>query len=63
MNDDERIVCPGMKEEDVEETSLRPKWLKEYTGQEKVKDNLLVFIEVAKMRNEALDHILLQVQK
>ena len=29
MNDDERIVCPGMKEEDVEETSLRPKWLKE----------------------------------
>lgn len=59
MNEDERIVCPGMKEEDVEETSLRPKWLKEYTGQNKVKENLMVFIEAAKLRNEALDHILL----
>lgn len=57
--EDERIVCPGMKEEDVEESSLRPKWLKDYTGQEKVKENLLVFIEAAKMRKEALDHILL----
>lgn len=59
MNEDERIVCPGMKEEDIEENSLRPKWLKEYTGQEKVKENLLVFIEAAKLRKEALDHILL----
>lgn len=59
MNEDKRIVCPGMKEEDVEETSLRPKWLKEYTGQNKVKENLMVFIEAAKLRNEALDHILL----
>ena len=56
---EERIVCPGMKEEDVEESSLRPKWLKDYTGQEKVKENLLVFIEAAKIREEALDHILL----
>lgn len=56
---EERIVCPGMKEEDIEESSLRPKWLKDYTGQEKVKENLLVFIEAAKMRKEALDHILL----
>ncbi len=59
MNEDERIVCPGVKDEDTEETSLRPKWLKEYTGQNKVKENLLVFIEAAKLRNEALDHILL----
>lgn len=59
MGEDERIVCPGMKEEDIEENSLRPKWLKEYTGQEKVKENLKVFIEAAKLRNEALDHILL----
>ena len=59
MKDEERIVCPGAREEDAEENSLRPKWLKEYTGQEKVKDNLMVFIEAAKMRNEALDHILL----
>lgn len=59
MNEEDRIVCPGMKEEDLEECSLRPKWLKEYTGQEKVKDNLKVFIEAAKIRNESLDHILL----
>ena len=59
MGEDERIVCPGMKEEDIEENSLRPKWLKEYTGQEKVKENLMVFIEAAKLRKEALDHILL----
>ena len=59
MNEDERIVCPGMKEEDTEENSLRPKWLKDYTGQSKVKENLLVFIEAAKLRNESLDHILL----
>jgi len=59
MNEEERIVCPGMKEEDIEENSLRPKWLKEYTGQEKVKENLIVFIEAAKLRKEALDHILL----
>ncbi len=59
MSEEERIVCPGMKEEDVEENSLRPKWLKEYTGQEKVKENLMVFIEAAKLRKEPLDHILL----
>ena len=59
MNDEERIVCPGMKEEDREETSLRPKWLNDYMGQTKVKDNLLICIEAAKKREEALDHILL----
>ncbi len=59
MSEDDRIVCPGVKEEDTEENSLRPKWLSEYTGQEKVKENLRVFIEAAKLRNEALDHILL----
>ena len=59
MKDEERIVCPGAREEDIEENSLRPKWLKEYTGQDKVKENLMVFIEAAKMRNESLDHILL----
>ncbi|MBQ7667949.1 MAG: Holliday junction branch migration DNA helicase RuvB [Clostridia bacterium] len=59
MNDEERIVCPGIKEEDKEETSLRPKWLKDYMGQTKVKENLLICIEAAKKREEALDHILL----
>jgi len=45
--------------EDACEGSLRPRKLSEYIGQEKAKDNLTVFIEAAKMRGEALDHVLL----
>lgn len=39
--------------------SLRPHYLREYIGQDKVKDNLEVFIKAAKLRKEALDHVLL----
>ena len=46
-------------EEEIEEITLRPKTLNEYIGQEKVKDNMKVFIEAAKKRGEALDHVLL----
>jgi len=46
-------------EEGGEENALRPKYLSDYVGQEKVKENLKVFIEAAKIRGEALDHILL----
>ena len=45
--------------EDENEYSLRPKFLKEYIGQEKAKGNLQVFIEAARMRQEPLDHVLL----
>ena len=45
--------------EDVSEGSLRPKNISEYIGQEKAKDNLSVFIEAARKRNEPLDHVLL----
>lgn len=45
--------------EDTNEGSLRPKTISEYIGQEKAKDNLRIFIEAAKMRGEALDHVLL----
>ena len=45
--------------EDSAEGSLRPKSLSEYIGQSKVKENLSVFIQAAKMRNEPLDHVLL----
>lgn len=45
--------------EDAAEGSLRPRRLSEYTGQEKAKENLEVFIQAAKMRNEPLDHVLL----
>ena len=46
-------------EEGGEENALRPKILSDYIGQEKIKENLKVFIEAAKLRGEALDHILL----
>ena len=56
----ERMITTELTEEDIaQEGSLRPKSLAEYIGQEKVKQNLNIFIEAAKMRGEALDHVLL----
>lgn len=56
----ERVSEPSFKPEDVDiEYSLRPKMLSEYIGQEKVKENLKIFIEAAKARGESLDHVLL----
>ena len=55
-----RMVAPEYTPEDSEvENPLRPKSLSEYIGQEKVKENLSVFIEAAKLRKESLDHVLL----
>jgi len=55
-----RIVSSTCSGEDAEtEVSLRPKTLDEYVGQQKVKENLKVYIEAAKLRGEGLDHILL----
>lgn len=57
---EERIICPGLGEEDNEiENTLRPRVLTDYVGQDKVKENLKIFIEAAKKRNEPLDHTLL----
>jgi holliday junction DNA helicase RuvB len=57
---DERIIGSQMLEEDADiELSLRPKKLNEYIGQDKVKNNLEVFITAAKNRKESLDHVLL----
>ncbi|MGZ9584759.1 Holliday junction branch migration DNA helicase RuvB [Paenibacillus marinisediminis] len=57
---DERIISANfMMEDSAVELSLRPRYLAEYIGQSQVKDNLKVFIEAAKMRKEALDHVLL----
>ena len=57
---EERLVTttltPGM---DDGEVSLRPKFLKDYLGQEKAKDNLSVFIDAARGRGDSLDHVLL----
>ena len=55
-----RMVAPDYTANDIDiEVSLRPKALSEYIGQEKVKDNLSVYLEAAKRRNEPMDHILL----
>ncbi len=56
---EDRLIDCKLTPEDVEETNLRPRKLEEYIGQTKVKENLMVFIEAAKKRNEALDHVLL----
>ena len=53
------IVAKTFLAEDAQESSLRPKTLSEYIGQEKAKDNLAIFIEAARRREEALDHVLL----
>lgn len=55
----DRIIDEEKKNEDEFELSLRPKYLKEYIGQKDVKENMKIFIEAAKLRDEALDHTLL----
>lgn len=56
---DERLISGERIERDEPENILRPKSMDGYVGQEKVKKNLAIFIESAKMRNDALDHVLL----
>lgn len=57
---EDRFITSNIIEEDIEvEYSLRPQRLKEYIGQEKVKNKLDIFLKAAKMRNEPLDHVLL----
>ncbi len=60
MEEENRIVTTAERSEDGEnEHSLRPKSLDEYIGQTKAKENMKVFIEAARRRGEALDHVLL----
>ncbi len=56
---DDRLIEANLKSEDIFEQNIRPENLNEYVGQEKIKENLKIFIEAAKMRNESLDHVLL----
>ncbi|MCF2719209.1 Holliday junction branch migration DNA helicase RuvB [Paenibacillus sp. 203] len=57
---DDRIISANlMMEDQTAELSLRPRYLNEYIGQNQVKENLKVYIEAAKLRKEALDHVLL----
>ncbi len=59
--DEENLLVPTIHDEDeaINENCLRPKTLNEYIGQTKVKENMKVYIEAAKKRGEALDHVLL----
>jgi Holliday junction DNA helicase RuvB len=57
----ERLLSARLKDKEEEslEVSLRPRFLKEYVGQDEVKESLEVFIQAARARNEPLDHVLL----
>ena len=60
---EDRIINPELEDigEERLENTLRPQTLDEYIGQDKVKENMKIYIEAAKKRNEALDHVLLYV--
>jgi len=60
FGDNERIVTGDFIGEDADiEVGLRPRQISDYIGQEKVKENLSVYIDAAKQRRESLDHVLL----
>lgn len=59
LDDSSIVTSSSVLPEDANEGSLRPRSITEYIGQEKAKDNLSIFIDAAKMRGEALDHVLL----
>ena len=59
MDQVKRIITSQEQGNDNWQYSLRPRFLKEYIGQEQIKKNMLIFIEAAKARKEALDHVLL----
>ena len=56
---EDTLVLPTYTPQDAAEIGLRPKLLRDYTGQEKAKGNLSVYIEAARRRSEPLDHVLL----
>ena len=61
MIEPDRFIDPSTPDtvEENFERALRPKKFDEYVGQEKIKEQLEIFIDAAKKRNEALDHVLL----
>jgi len=56
---EERIISKEEISTDTFDNTIRPKYIKDYIGQEEVKENIKIFIDAAKMRNESLDHVLL----
>ena len=61
MIETDRLIAatPASTQEEAVERALRPKLLDEYVGQHKAREQLQIFIEAARMRKEALDHVLL----
>ncbi|MCW8888493.1 MAG: Holliday junction branch migration DNA helicase RuvB, partial [Gammaproteobacteria bacterium] len=59
IESDRLITNTTMTEEEVQDRAIRPKKLDEYVGQQKVRDQLSIFIDAARQRAEALDHLLL----
>ena len=56
---EKRIISTEITKEDKQiEKSLRPQFLREYIGQEKIRNNLKIYIDAAKLRRESLDHVL-----
>src|SRR5205809_1622445 len=58
MNTTPRIITPERRSDDVGDTALRPQLLSEFVGQAQARANLSIFIEAARKRGEALDHVL-----
>ena len=58
MSTPSRIVTPERRADDAPDTALRPQLLSEFVGQAQARANLSIFIEAARKRNEALDHVL-----
>ena len=57
---EERVITEReLTDDEIMDNTIRPETIEEYVGQEEVVDNLKVFIKAAKMRKEALDHVLL----
>lgn len=56
---DDRIITSNKVDEDNYEVNIRPEYLNDYVGQSEIKENLSIFIKAAKLREEALDHVLL----
>ena len=59
MNDTRVIAPDATREDDIAEASIRPQKLAEYLGQRAVREQLSIYIEAAKRRGEALDHVLI----
>ena len=59
MKNESVIKKYSLEDDQVIDNTIRPETIEEYIGQSEVKENIKVFVEAAKIRNEALDHVLL----